>query len=260
MHKPLEEMRPREAMQALKQCPMAYVPVSPAIEWHSYHLPLGTDAIISEELCKEISALKGGIYTKALSLGLDAYRNTAEKEMWGLPANAEIYGMNFPHLPVATEYCLQHEFKLLVTNRIKALKASGARYIVLVNHHGGLGQFDVLDTIAKQQTNSAAKVLSYKTYMFNDLTRADGWSHEGGHAGYSETHWLMAFRPELVDTKELPDGELLVAQYGILHDKNVIEPEWNPKKTSITIAKKLRERVLKNFSAEIDSLLSINQP
>ena len=32
----------------------------------------------------------------------------------------------------------------------------------------------------------------------------------GGHAGLSETNWLLAFRPDLIDLSKVPKGELNV--------------------------------------------------
>jgi len=44
----IEELRPKQIMDVVSKSSMVFIPVSPVFEWHSYHLPLATDAIISE--------------------------------------------------------------------------------------------------------------------------------------------------------------------------------------------------------------------
>lgn len=51
---------------------------------------------------------------------------------------------------------------------------------------------------------------------------------------------LVGFRPDLADLNELPEGELPVAEFGILHDKPIIEPEQNPRHTSLLGAHRRR--------------------
>ncbi len=79
-----EEMRPGEIQQAIETAPYAFVPISPMIEWHSFHLPMGTDGLISESICRIMTGTVGGIWFRPLSLGLDSWRNEDEKKMWGL--------------------------------------------------------------------------------------------------------------------------------------------------------------------------------
>ncbi len=94
-----------------------------------------------------------------------------------------------------------------------------------------------------------------KTYQFNNLTKEDGFIGVGGHAGYSETTWLMAFRPELIDLTRLDPGDLSVRDMGILHNEPVIEAKWNPGKVSPLVANRLRSRVISNFSSYISSVI-----
>jgi creatinine amidohydrolase/Fe(II)-dependent formamide hydrolase-like protein len=78
----------------------------------------------------------------------------------------------------------------------------------------------------------------------------------GGHAGLSETMLVLAFRPDLVDLDELPDGALEVQQFGILHHRPTIEPQWNPRRASLEVAQRVRESIIEGIVAYVDSVRS----
>ncbi len=252
--KSFEEMRPGEIQKAIEKSPYAFVPVSPMIEWHSLHLPLGTDALISEAIGRDMAEKVGGVWFRPLSLGIDSWRDTKEKNMWGFKENEKVFGMNFPDLPLKTEYCDTDDLKKIVTNRIEALRGIGIKHLFLINHHGGKGQIPTIKELGKELSDDSMTVHGLKSYQFNDLTKEDGFYGVGGHAGYSETTWLMAFRPDLVDLTKQKAGKLLVRLSGILHGKPEIEEKWNPRNVSALVAHKLRKRVADNFIEYIKEL------
>jgi len=251
--KPFEEMRPGEILDAISERPYAFVPVSPMIEWHSYHLPMGTDGLISEAICSSMAGKLGGVWFRPLSLGLDSWRTDQQKERWGFDSEDEVFGMNFPDVPLTSEYCKVEELKEAVRNRVEALRGIGVKHLFLLNHHGGEGQIPAIEELGKELSDGDITVHGLKTYQFNDLTKDEGFYGVGGHAGYSETTWLMAFRPELIDLTRLGPGELSVRDMGILHSKPVIEEKWNPRHVSSQVANNLRLRVIENFSQYIES-------
>ncbi len=252
--KPFEEMRPGEIQQAIKKMPYAFVPVSPMIEWHSFHLPMGTDGLISESICRIMSEKVGGVWFRPLSLGLDSWRGEDLKKMWGFKPEEKVFGMDFPDIPLTSEYCQIKEMKKVIMNRVNTLKKIGVKHIFLLNHHGGEGQIPTIKELGEKLSDDTTKVHGLKTYQFNNLTKEDGFFGVGGHAGYSETTWLMAYRPELIDLTKLNSGKLSVRKTGILHNKPIIEEEWNPRNVSFAVANKLRENVTANFTEYIDEL------
>ena len=245
--KSAEELRPGEIIEAVQKGPYAFIPISPMFEWHSFHLPMGTDALIPEELARHVASRIGGIWFRPLSFGLDAWRTNDQKEQWGISQNEEVYGMNFPELPIKSEYCEKEEMILAISNRLNAVSKCGIKHAYLMNHHGGKGQMKLIEDLAEKNSNHQLKVHAIRTYQFNDLNEDEGFYNVGGHAGHSETTWLMAFRPELVDLSEQEEGELSVRKTGILHNKPQIEPKWNPRNVNQEVAEKLRRRVIENF-------------
>ncbi len=245
--RPAEEMRPREVIEARERSGCAFVPVSPAFEWHSFHLPLGTDAMVAEGLCRAAAQRVGGVWFRPLSFGLDEWRPEEQLLAWGFAKDDRVYGMNFPELPLRSEYCEPPEMQAAVRNRLKAVAGCGFRHAFIVNHHGGTGQAPALEALAADLATEACQVHFARTGQFADLDEES--LRVGGHAGLSETTWLLAFRPELVDLSQQPDGELSVRQTGILHRQPTIEAQYNPRRVSVAVAHTLRERVTANFVA-----------
>ncbi len=243
--RPAEEMRPGEIVAARERSGCAFVPVSPAFEWHSFHLPMGCDALIAESISRLTAEQVGGIWFRPLSFGLDEWRPERQLVPWGFDKADRIYGMNFPELPLASEYNEPPAMRAAVTNRLHAIKDSGFPRAFIVSSHGGTGQTPVLEALARECSESGFEVHFVGTNALSDVT--DESLRVGGHAGLAETTWLLAFRPELVDLTCQEEGELSVRRAGILHSKPTIEPEHNPRHVSLAVACALRESVVSNF-------------
>ena len=239
------EMRPHEILEAREKSSCAFIPIAPCFEWHSYHLPLGTDGLIGEGICREIAERVNGIYFKPLSFGLDAVRTEDELKRWGFTPDEYVYGMRFPDVPLFSEYCSEAEMEASLKNRIEAVKKSGFKYIFIVNAHGGQGQFPLVNRVADELDSEAARVISVN--LFKLMTYDHPMLNCGGHAGQSETLMLMAFYPELVDLSRLPEGELKVREFGILHDEPVIPDECNPRHLLSCVANELKHNIINNL-------------
>lgn len=241
--RPIHEMRPREILAARDASGCAFVPVSPVYEWHSYHLPMGTDAVIAEEVSRLLAERIDGVYFPTLSLALDQFRTTDQLKHWGLPHDAKVFGMNFPALPLVSEYTERDDLIRVLSNRLAAIRGSGFRHTFVINIHADPGQMKTLREFCEQANGPDHGVhfiypLSFKTIRNPDLL----WI--GGHAGLYETMVVLAFRPELVDLDELPEGELSVAEYGIHHGTPMIEPRYNPRRAVQSVADDLRKDIL----------------
>jgi len=253
MLKPVNQMRPDEILDAREKSSCAFIPVSPEFEWHSLHLPVGTDALIAEGIAAAAAERIGGIYFRPLSFGLDEFRPKDQLLAWGFKEDDKVFGMRFPDLPLSSEYCVPEEMTAAIDNRLEAVRMSGFRNAFLVNNHGGKGQYELLAKIAQSRTRDGFRVFSLNT---SQLVKPFHQHMEtGGHAGLSETLNLMAFRPELVDMSQLPDGELNVRKHGILHWKPDVEPECNPRNVLPETARAIREMMLEGITAFVSEQL-----
>lgn len=255
----IEEMRPRQIQRIVRGSGIVFIPVSPRHEWHSYHLPLGTDGIIAEEAARLLAQTFDGAYFRALPLGLDAWRTAEENRQWGLAPDAKVFGMNFPGLPVASEYCTLEAFVALVSGRLRVVRQTGFRHAFLVNHHGGRGQVSTLEQLAKESCCDGFHCQCLIPARYNRFEPADAALREhlrqGGHAGMLETLQLLAFRPDLVDLGELPEGTLKVSEMGILHGRPDIPAELNPRGAMLLLAQEWRKSVLAQMEEEVRSVV-----
>lgn len=248
MHlKSFYEMRPDEIIKARNGSGCAFIPVGP-IEWHSYHLPMGTDALIAEKICESVACRVGGVYFKPLNLGVDAFRTEKELIEYGFNKTDKIFGMNQPGLPLRCEYCSKRELISGIKKRIEFVKECMFKHVFVVNHHGGKGQNKFLKEICDKFDSEDFKVEYVFSYRFLTLKDKTLELSYGGHAGISETTFLLAFYPELVDLSRIKEGELNVRETGILHDKPVIGNKFNPRNVSKTLSDELRENIINNFT------------
>jgi creatinine amidohydrolase len=250
----MEEMRPAAVAACAQAGQPAFVPVSPCLEWHSYHLPLGVDGLIAEAVAARLASLCAGVHCRCLSLGLDEIRKRDFKQQQGLPLESEIYGMNFPDLPVGSEYVEPALLSGAVQARLTMLQRCGFQACFIINHHGGRGQRETLETVARQAASDGFIVTVFQVQRFDkrDLPETERrMLSVGGHAGLAETLQLMAFRPELVDLAELPDGELEVRTTGILHSQPRIPPEANPHRAVLAVAQRWGRAVVAAMHEEV---------
>jgi creatinine amidohydrolase/Fe(II)-dependent formamide hydrolase-like protein len=248
--RPVEEMMPGDVIAARDRYPYALVPVSPMVEWHSWHLPLSTDGIIAESLSALVAERLGGVHYRTLPLGLDVWRTESELRSWGFAPTDKVFGMRFPEVPISSEYCEIEHMRAMVGNRLAHLRASGFKGACLVNSHGGRPQHPTLTAIASEWDAPEFRVSMVSAFMLPGIFKHDRL-RVGGHAGLSETHWVLAFRPDLVDLTRVPEGELSVRHTGILHQRPVIEPEHNPRLALMAVAHELRESLVDALIAHL---------
>ncbi|NRA38376.1 MAG: creatininase family protein [Planctomycetes bacterium] len=248
-----EFLRPGEILKAREASSCAFIPISPCFEWHSYHLPMAVDALIAEESSKRMAEHFHGIYFRCLSCGLDVFRNDAEKNMWGL--TGDVFGMRFPELPISSEYATKDDMRQMLDSRLEAVQQSGFKHIFVVNHHGGQGQQASVDEIC----NDFGKKHEMQIHSLNTVRLTTIGSERpeiqfriGGHAGLSETLYVMGFRPELVDTDQLDEGPLQVNTSGILHSAPEIEAEFNPRECKQEDAEAMVNSLITNMIAAVE--------
>jgi creatinine amidohydrolase len=188
------ELLPHEFRARLAQRPVAYLPLG-TLEWHGEHLPLGTDAIISEALMMDCARRYGGIVMPPIHFGPDRSRYEGD--------GTHLQGMDYaattvPHrqLDGSCYWVPEDAFAYLVDCLLAQLQRAGFRAVFADGH--GPSRFSWTRDIAERQTHFDLKLLG--------VTEAYGkrWRSQMDHAALNETSLVLAARPDLVDLTRLP--------------------------------------------------------
>jgi len=208
MFKEYIKLKPIEIQQSISEFPAAYIPIG-ALEWHSYHLPLGFDGLKAEFLLRKVcEKINKGILFPTLYFG--AYDT-----------------MNFPWTFHFSKQCLRKQIKAFV----KQLYKIGFKVIVLLTGHYPLSHVKHLKNIAKRfmKKHKDSYIIAIpEQYLLHDL------NYFGDHAAHWETNLGLALMPELVDLNQLPllpNYITRLESYGIMgNDPKVHSNEEDGKK------------------------------
>jgi len=194
-----EELTPAEFSARLANCPVAYLPLG-TIEWHSDHLPLGSDGLQSKEFFKRLADEVGGIVLPMLFIGPDRYDT--------LINGKEYYGMDCGKL--FSDQCLYEiqqltgsayrvpdsTFDDMMNGIMKQLSRAGFKIVIAHGHGPSTGYIGTHAQGFKERYN---------------LTVMNCWGNDSAdlclqcdHAGANETSIMMYVHPELVEMGNLP--------------------------------------------------------
>jgi creatinine amidohydrolase len=188
------ELLPHEFRQRLADRPIAYLPLG-TLEWHGEHMPLGSDALISEGLMVAAAQRLGGIVLPAIYLGPDKVLLT--------DSGIQLQGMDFvdPSSPgeplVGSCYWVSEAFFIsLIEEILGQLKRTGFQ-AVFADGHGPSREAWARNLHIWQQR------FGLRLFGVWDEVR-EAWRSQLDHAGANETSLVMAIRPDLVDLSQLP--------------------------------------------------------
>lgn len=176
-----ENLRPAQIEKIRAQTPIAYLPWG-ALEWHSYHAPIGLDGIKAQGLCEALAQQTGGVVLPAVYVGTDTikpykgFHHTIEH-------SAEIV------TKLGLEFLTQ-----LVDEKFKV--------IVLITGHYGGGHVEAINATAKEFSRRHPDIA---LWAFPDSEPLEG-AFPKNHAARGETSLQLFFKPELVDLSLLPAG------------------------------------------------------
>jgi len=172
-----EEMRPDEFVAARTAAPVAYVAIGP-LEWHSLHLPLGTDTLKAYHYVCAVAERVGGVVYPPLYCAI----NAANRH--DLPLTSTAFG---PEL-----------FGQIIDAVLDFIATNGFKLIFILNGHGG-------QLWRVQQAAEAIRekygITVYPTQ--DDMHSRDGL-YTGDHAGGEETSAMLHIAQDLVDLSKLP--------------------------------------------------------
>lgn len=187
------ELLPHEFRARLAARPVAYLPLG-TLEWHGEHLPLGSDAIISEGLMLRCARELGGIVLPPIHLGPDRARLE--------PDGSQLQGMDYadsttPHrqLDGSCYWAPQGLFLSLVDALLAQVKRAGFRAVVADGHGPSRGSW--VAHLAERQARFGLTLIG----VTEDVRAA--WKSQMDHAARNETSLVMALLPDLPDLAQL---------------------------------------------------------
>jgi creatinine amidohydrolase len=188
------DLRPDEFRARLAERPIAYLPLG-TLEWHGEHLPLGSDALISQALMVECARQLGGIVMPPIHLGPDRTRLTEDGRQFQGMDTAD---STTPHrqLDGSCYWVSPGFFLALVDAILEQLKRAGFKAVFADGH--GPSRWSWVNNLAEREARFGLKL-----FGVTDAAR-DRWQSQIDHAARNETSLVMAARPELVDLSRLP--------------------------------------------------------
>jgi creatinine amidohydrolase len=195
-----ERLTPSEFQDRLKKAPIAYLPLG-TLEWHSLHLPLGSDSLQSQAFFMKLAKRVGGIVLPPLFLGPDEAREIDGREYYGM----DIYGYspNAPQQLEGSAYWISSDlFMLLLEAVLKQIRRAGFK-IVVAHGHGPSTQL-----IIKNSKRLSKKFdLTIMTIWRNKDQRDPDTEFQYDHAATNETSIMMALHPNLVHMENLSNDK-----------------------------------------------------
>jgi creatinine amidohydrolase len=218
-----ENLRPAQIEAIRKQAPIAYLPWG-ALEWHSYHAPIGLDGIKANGLCEALAQETGGVVLPPVYIGTDTIK----------PYKGFHHTIDHSAETV-TKLCLEF---------LTQLADESFKVIVLVTGHYGGGH---VDAIQKAAAEFAASHPEIGLWAFPDSEPLEG-AYPKNHAARGETSFQLLFKPELVDLTLLPpDRETTLDDDGVWGE--------DPRKASTAEGAQMLKVFLENAVPKIRKLL-----
>lgn len=180
-----EEMKPGAINEVLRKTPLAYL-VWGAHEWHGVHNPIGLDTLKAYYMALELCGVTGGVVLPPVYCGYQTMK---------------------PHL--GFRHCFEFSKELVIRyvyEHLENLYDEGFKVMVVIMGHYGRKHVEAVQEGAARFTekHSLPRVLAITDYEPASWVSVKG----GDHAGKNETSLMMHFRPDLVDMKLIPSGEL----------------------------------------------------
>ncbi|MCG8607227.1 creatininase family protein [bacterium] len=185
-----ETLRPAQVEAIKQEASIAYIPWG-ALEWHSYHAPVGLDGIKALGLCEALAKETGGVVLPPVYVGTDTI-----KPFKGFKHTLE-------HRPdTVTTLCREY---------FDQLADEGFSVIVLITGHYGEGHVKAIKKAADLFSEENPDI---GLWAFPDSEPLHG-SFPANHAARGETSFQLLFQPETVDLSTLPERETTLDDDGV---------------------------------------------
>ena len=192
----LDRLRPVEIAAALDRAPVAWIPLG-ALEFHSDHLPNGTDGLTGEAILVAAAEQLGGVV---------------------LPWSYLTFGT------LALPWSLRYDPALVAEALRQTLRQLPAFGVQLAVIHTGHGPLDLDHLVKRVCAEVEAEGLGLRAmglcYLELNAVLGTGlgtdWPVAVDHGSTMETSWVSAIAPDLVTLDRLPDdpAATIVGVYG----------------------------------------------
>ena len=194
-----QDLTPAEFTARLRKCPVAYLPLG-TLEWHSSHLPLGSDGLQSQGFFEKLAEEAGGIVLPMLFIGPDGYDTLINgHEYYGMDCGklfSPQCGYEIQQLTGSAYWVPDSTFDNMMNAIMKQLRRAGFRIVVAHGHGPSTNYIG---------SHAAQFMDRYGLLVMNC------WGNDSAdlclqcdHAGANETSLVMFFHPDLVKMKNLP--------------------------------------------------------
>lgn len=190
-----ESMIPTQIEEVLAETPIAYIPWG-ALEYHSYHNPVGLDGIKAHGLCIDLAKEVGGLVIPPVYQAANLIKSYP--------------GVDFKKHSIEFSEPL---IRLTCQEYFQQLVETGFKIVVCLTGHAGEPHIDILKEVAEEYN------AKYPECHFWSLAEFDILPDEllvANHSALGETSLQLYYAPETVHQDLLPqDREITLEQDGI---------------------------------------------
>jgi len=236
----LAKLKPLELKKIASGKPLILIPIG-TTEWHSDHLPLGVDSLLSQATCDDISVRTGCVVAPLLSYGV-ARNLGPEKGFFG-----------------TVDTISSKTLTTLLVDLGQGYAKMGFKKAVLFTGHGEPDHWEAINSAISRSKTIEMIMLSAFDFTKDKIQELDDvektWPFAGDHAAEWETSMMLHYYPELVDMSSAPET-IELNMPGI--------PEYirrrYPRRASLSYGQELAEAVTSGGVRMINQLLDSISP
>lgn len=190
-----ENMIPTQIEEVLNSTPVAYIPWG-ALEYHSYHNPVGLDGIKALGLCKDLAKEVGGVVIPPIYQAANLIKSYPGVDF-------KMHSLEFS----------EGLIRLTCQEYFQQLVETGFKIIVCLTGHAGEPHIDILKEVAVEFNEK------YPDHHFWSLAEFDILPDDllvANHSALGETSLQLHYAPETVHQDKFPrDREITLVQDGV---------------------------------------------
>lgn len=222
-----ERMRPDQIEEVFQKHPIAYIPWG-ALEYHSYHNPIGLDGIKAHGMCEDLAKKVGGLVMPPIYLAANLIKTYP--------------GVDFPKHSIEFSEKL---IRMICEEYLEQLVDQDFKIIVVLTGHAGEPHFQILNEVAanfnKKYPNRYCWSLAEFDILPDEMLTAN-------HSALGETSLQMVYAPDLIAMERLPqDREITLVKDGIAGR--------DPRPSTVAFGNEIVEAFLKEAEGKMKSLI-----